>query len=103
MIGQNSWRAKDDLTVNQVYKELCAIEEMSGTGSQEEKINALVELLKQVDPLSARYIVRIIIGKLRLGFSDMTIVDALSWMELRIINHCVIPLKMPIMFARILV
>jgi DNA ligase-1 len=80
VIGPNSWRAKDALTVNQVYKELCAIEETSGTGSQDEKINALVALLKQVDPLSGRYIVRIIIGKLRLGFSDMTIVDALSWM-----------------------
>ena len=81
LIKEDAWRAKDDLTVNQVYKELCAIEEMSGTGSAEEKIHALVELLKQVDPLAARYIVRIIIGKLRLGFSDMTIVDALSWME----------------------
>lgn len=81
LIKEDEWKAKDDLTVNQVYKELCAIEEMSGTGSSEEKINALVALLKQVDPLAARYIVRIIIGKLRLGFSDMTIVDALSWME----------------------
>ena len=80
VIETDSWRARDALTVNQVYKALCAIEETSGTGSQDEKINALVALLKQVDPLSGRFIVRIIIGKLRLGFSDMTIVDALSWM-----------------------
>ena len=80
VIQPGSWNAKDSLTINQVYKELCAIEETSGTGSHDEKINALVALLKQVDPLSGRYIVRIIIGKLRLGFSDMTIVDALSWM-----------------------
>jgi DNA ligase-1 len=34
-----------------------------------------------VDPLSARYLVRIPVGKLRLGFSDKTILDAFSWME----------------------
>ncbi len=80
LIQPDSWKAKDELTVLQVYKELCAIEETSGAGSQDEKINALVSLLQQLDPLAGRYIVRIIIGKLRLGFSDMTIVDALSWM-----------------------
>ncbi len=41
VIEPDSWRAKDALTVLQVYKELCAIEETSGTGSQDEKINAL--------------------------------------------------------------
>lgn len=81
VIEQDAWRAKEELTVLQVYKALCDIEQTSGTGSQEEKINDLITLLKNVDPLSARYIVRIIIGRLRLGFSDMTIVDALSWME----------------------
>ncbi len=80
IIPLEGWMPQDDLTVTQVYKELCAIEQISGTGSQDEKLQALVILLKQLDPLSARYVVRIIIGKLRLGFSDMTIVDALSWM-----------------------
>ncbi len=80
VIDEDAWRPKDDLTVLQVYKALCSIEEISGTGSQEEKIQELVALLQKLDPLSARYVVRIIIGKLRMGFSDMTIVDALSWM-----------------------
>ena len=80
VIELDAWTATDDLIILQVYKDLCEIEKMSGTGSQEEKINALVHLLKKLDPLSARYVVRIIVSKLRLGFSDMTIVDALSWM-----------------------
>ena len=80
VIQHDSWKAQDSLTINQVYKELCAIEQTSGTGSHDEKVNALVALLKQVDPIAGRYIARIILGKLRLGFSDMTIVDALSWM-----------------------
>ncbi|TMC46585.1 MAG: DNA ligase, partial [Chloroflexi bacterium] len=33
-----------------------------------------------MDRLSARYIVRIPLNKLRLGFSDVTMLDALSWM-----------------------
>src|SRR3990170_8484257 len=78
---ERAWRAKDSLSVHQVYKALHAIEQVSGVGSVEEKSDLLLDLLKSVDQLSAKYIVRIIIGKLRLGFSDMTVVDALSWME----------------------
>lgn len=68
-------------TINQVYSSLVTIANYSGTGSQEQKINGIVALLKQLDPLSAKYLIRIPIKKLRLGFSDMTIIDALSWMQ----------------------
>lgn len=67
------------LAINQVYQALVKIAQDGGSGSQERKITALADLLKQVEPLSARYIVRIVVGKLRLGFSTMTILDALSW------------------------
>lgn len=80
VIDDNAWGASADLTVGQVYKALSAIEETTGTGSQEEKQAALTALLEKLDPQGARLVVRILIGKLRLGFSDMTIVDALSWM-----------------------
>ena len=75
------WRRTDDLTVTQLYKELHKIEGISGVGAQEGKINALYGLMRKLDPISAKYVARIVIGKLRLGFSDMTVVDALSWME----------------------
>ncbi len=81
MVAQGDWAQHADLTLLQVYNELCHIEEMSGAGSQEERMQYLIALLKQLDPISAKYIVRIMLGRLRLGFSDMTIVDALSWME----------------------
>lgn len=80
VIETNAWRPSDDLTVTQVYNALCDIEQTTGTGSQEEKQEALIALLKKLDPISARLVVKILTGKLRLGFSDMTIVDALSWM-----------------------
>lgn len=44
------------------------------------KNELLINLLKNLDPLSGKYVIRIILGKLRLGFSDMTLLDAYSWM-----------------------
>ncbi len=81
IVAEGSWRARDALTVTQVYNLLCALEETGGTGSQEIKATALQDLLLSLDTVSAKYVVRIILGKLRLGFSEMTIIDALSWME----------------------
>jgi len=81
VVQEGEWLASAELTLSQVYEALQKVEAISGTGSQEEKIKQLRELLAQLDPISAKFVVRIIIGKLRLGFSDMTLIDALSWME----------------------
>lgn len=67
-------------TIIEVYDILKEIAKSSGKGSTEIKINLLAKLVKQLDPLSSRYVVRIPISKMRLGFSEMTILDALSWM-----------------------
>lgn len=81
VVAQYDWPRDTNLTLLQVYDALCHIEQMSGTGSQEERMQYLIALLQQLDSVSAKYVVRIMLGKLRLGFSDMTLVDALSWME----------------------
>lgn len=72
--------SKSKLSVVQVYEKLIQIAEFEGDGSVEKKVDSLAELLKSVDPMSAKYIARIPVGKLRLGFSDLTLIDALSWM-----------------------
>jgi len=69
------------LTVSDVYQKLLIIAQESGEGSVERKIRLTMELLNSLDSLSVKYIVRMPVNKLRLGFSDMTILDALSWME----------------------
>ncbi len=74
-------KQKTNSSVDEVYDVLYKIAVDEGGGSVERKIDKLAELLKSVDPLSARYLARIPVGKLRLGFSDKTIIDALSWME----------------------
>jgi DNA ligase 1 len=49
-----------------------------GHGSQERKIGGVAELLGELDGLSGKFVVRMVLGKLRLGFSDKTIMDALA-------------------------
>ncbi|MGD0523480.1 MAG: DNA ligase, partial [Candidatus Microgenomates bacterium] len=67
-------------TISDVFQTLIDVAKDNGAKSQERKVDKMADLLRKVDPLSARYIARIPVGKLRLGFSDMTILDALSFM-----------------------
>lgn len=69
-----------NLSVSEVFSVLEKVTESGGEGSVDVKLNLIAELLKDLDPLSSRYVVRIPVGRLRLGFSDMTVLDSLSWM-----------------------
>ncbi len=85
IVAENCYRVLEQdnnlkVRVADVYAEFMKLAKEGGEGSQEKKIIILANLLKSVDALSARYIARIPLDKLRLGFSDMTILDALSWM-----------------------
>lgn len=73
-------KADSNLTVNDVYEKLIEISKAGGEGSQEDKVAKMAELLKNLDSLSSRFVARIPVGRLRLGFSDMTILDSLSFM-----------------------
>lgn len=67
-----------DLDITTVHKKLEDIALMEGSGSQDGKVNQLAVLLQQVDQLSAKFIVRIVLGTTRLGFTELTVIDALS-------------------------
>ena len=69
-----------DESVKTIFNQLAALTKTAGTGSYGKKIGILADLVRTLDPLSTRYVVRIPAQTLRLGFSDMTILDALSWM-----------------------
>ncbi len=69
-----------DLSILEVFSDLDIMAHSAGQGSQELKTNILAHLIRQVDPISSRYLVRIPIATMRLGFSDMTILDGFSWM-----------------------
>lgn len=67
-------------SISDIFQTLKKITEISGESSQEAKIAIIGELVHSLDPLSCRYVFRIPTNTLRLGFSDMTILDAFSWM-----------------------
>ncbi|NCN45621.1 MAG: hypothetical protein COU63_03740 [Candidatus Pacebacteria bacterium CG10_big_fil_rev_8_21_14_0_10_36_11] len=69
------------LSLLETFEALKKIALEGGAGSQDRKVSQLLKLMQQVDALSARFIARMVIGKLRLGFSTMTIIDALSWVK----------------------
>ncbi len=73
-----SFEEKKKLTVEKVYENFEKIARASGERSQERKINLLAELLNMAEGMEAKYIIRTVEGKLRLGIADMTILDALS-------------------------
>ncbi len=66
------------LSVADVYRGLDDIARREGTGSSKQKMDGLGSLLANASPLGARYLSRMVEGKLRLGIGDMTILDALS-------------------------
>jgi DNA ligase 1 len=69
----------DGLELNVVFKDLQTLAKLSGKNSQSLKIDEFKKLYKRLSALEAKYMGRIINGKLRLGASDKTIIDALSW------------------------
>lgn len=77
--AQMGAQQKQTHTIASIYQALTLLAKENGEGSQERKIAQVVSLLQALDSSSVRYVVRIILTKLRLGFSDMTILDALSW------------------------
>src|SRR5258708_22851479 len=66
------------LSVDEVFLGLRAIAQTSGKGAIERKSARLVDLLNRVDDVSAKYVVRILLGNLRLGIGDATVLDALA-------------------------
>ena len=68
-----------NLSVTDVHQSLYLIATTSGAGSIEKKVAQLSHLIAQMDPISAKHLVRIPLGTLRLGIGDPTILDAFSF------------------------
>lgn len=68
-------------SISEVFEKLKIMADEGGGGSQERKVARLTELLLTTSGLERKFITRMVLGKLRLGFSEKTIFDALSQME----------------------
>ena len=68
----------EPLTLENVVAGLRSIESSEGKDSQNKKIKILSSMLHDAEPLEARYLCRIVTGRMRVGASSMTILDALA-------------------------
>ena len=75
-------RPAGELSVAQAYEEFLGIARTSGEGSVEKKIGILAKLLASTSPREAKYIVRFVTGRLRLGVGDATVLEALALAKL---------------------
>ncbi len=69
---------KEELTFQEVFSRLMKIATASGAKSQDIKLRTLAGLIADSSGKEARYIARIVTGKLRLGVGDMTLLDAMA-------------------------
>lgn len=68
----------EPLTFDAVIDDLTAIESASGRDSQGKKMKILARMLHDATPLEARYLCRIVTGRMRVGAGAMTVMDALA-------------------------
>jgi DNA ligase-1 len=74
----NTHFSKKMMTVERVYSTLDKIARTTGAGSQELKIRNISSLLNDSTPREARYIMKFVMGTLRLGIAEYTVLDALA-------------------------
>jgi len=70
---------RESPSVPEVHQRLFEIARTSGAGSLQRKLDLFAGLLSDLDPTSAKHLVRITVGKMRLGIGDPTVLDALSF------------------------
>ena len=63
----------------EVHERLSQIAAAGGSGSVQAKLDVFTGLLGDLDPVSAKLLVRITLGKMRLGIGDPTVLDAMSF------------------------
>ena len=68
----------EDITVERVYETLFKIAKLEGARSQDMKVRYISSLLNDATPLEASFILKILLGSLRLGVAENTVMDALS-------------------------
>ena len=68
----------EKITVERVYETLFKIAKLEGKGSQDLKMKYISSLLNDATPLEAKFLLKILLGTLRLGIAENTVMDALA-------------------------
>lgn len=67
-----------EVTVDRVYNTILKMAQVGGSRSQDMKIKYISSLLNDASPTEARFILKILLGSMRLGVAENTIMDALA-------------------------
>jgi len=81
-LAQSSKLKPQALSVDEVVNTLTQIANTKGNGTVEKRQILLSDLLKKLDSISAKHLVRIPLGNTRLGIGDPTVLDALATAKL---------------------
>ena len=68
----------EKITVERVYDTLFKISKLVGKGSQDLKMKYISSLLNDATPLEGKFVLKILLGTLRLGIAENTVMDALA-------------------------
>lgn len=71
--------AQTTLTVKKVFTNLQNVASIEGTKSTDKKIGLIVDLLVSATPTEAKYIIKIVLGNLRIGIASGSVRDAIVW------------------------
>jgi len=69
----------ETLTVGKVFANLQKLASLEGTGTVERKMQLIAELLSNASPREAKYVLRTVLGDLRVGLGEGTLRDAIVW------------------------
>ena len=69
---------KEKITVERVYETLFKIAKLEGKGSQDLKMKYISSMLNDATPLEAKFVLKVLLGTLRLGIAENTVMDALA-------------------------
>ncbi|HJJ23533.1 MAG TPA: ATP-dependent DNA ligase [Nitrosopumilus sp.] len=67
-----------DITVERVYDTLYTIAKLEGMKTQNRKMVHIAGLLNDATPVEAKFILKLLLGTLRLGIAENTVMDALA-------------------------
>jgi DNA ligase 1 len=67
------------LTVQKVFSNLEVLASLEGQGTVSKKVGLAAELLTSATPLEAKYIIRTILGQLRVGTAEGILRDSIAW------------------------
>ena len=68
----------ETITLDRVYNTLLKISNLEGKGSQDMKMKYISSLLNDATPIESKFVLKILLGTLRLGIAENTVMDALA-------------------------